>query len=161
MSQDELNLAELYIPQSDFLSVPGKSRECGRTNSFVNGKFLKGPIPLSWLSRACEIGGGKTLATALAIWWVSGLRNSSKTNLRITTETLKQFAVTERNAKYRALQALENAGLIKVVREKGKNPFVTIIDVPVLQKRTRQEVVQNGTDSNEEALPVASVGLCL
>jgi DNA-binding transcriptional ArsR family regulator len=68
------------------------------------------------------------LATALAIWFLSGLRHGGTDGLRLTAATLKPFQV-DRSAKSRALKALEGAGLIRVQRRDRKNPVVTILDV--------------------------------
>jgi hypothetical protein len=78
------------------------------------------------LRSACELG-GKTLAVALANWFLSGLRYGRRSDLPLTSGTLRQFAVLDRSAKYRALRALEKKGLIRVRREPGKNPLVTIL----------------------------------
>ncbi len=79
-----------------------------------------------WLGRACGLRGQKTLAVALASWFVAGLR-SKKDHLRLTTDILARLGVTDRFTKYRALKTLEEAGLIQVDREQGRNPFVTIL----------------------------------
>jgi hypothetical protein len=66
---------------------------------------------------------------ALALWWLSGLKLGRRDGLRLTNAHLLRFGVTDRSAKYRALRNLEKAGLICLVREAGKNPLVTILDV--------------------------------
>jgi len=90
------------------------------------GEFLRGPIPLAWLSRACALP-GHTVSVALAVWFLAGLRDR-KTNLKLTTATVERFNI-DRSLKTRALKALEGAGLIKVERNGRKNPIVTILDV--------------------------------
>jgi hypothetical protein len=91
-------------------------------------RFLKGPIPLPWMTKACGLPGQKSLAVALAIWWVAGLRKR-RDHLLITSASLEHFGVRDRSAKYRALAALEGAGLIHVLRQTRKNPSVSILDV--------------------------------
>ncbi len=91
----------------------------------INGEFLKGPIPLDWLSVASSLP-GKALAVALAIWFEAGRRRSSEVTL--TTAILARFGVG-RKAKYRALQKLERARLISVMRVPRKNPLVRILAV--------------------------------
>jgi DNA-binding transcriptional ArsR family regulator len=93
---------------------------------WISGAFLKANIPLDWLSRACRLS-GKSLATALAIWYLKGLQNSSE-NLRLTSAVVERFGVS-RFSKSRALRYLEKAGLIKVERQLRKNPLVTILKV--------------------------------
>jgi DNA-binding transcriptional ArsR family regulator len=95
--------------------------------SRITGGFLKGPIPLKWLSIACDLG-GKTLATALAIRYMQGLKKTAP--IKVTTETLTRFFCVDRSAKARALKALESAGLITIERKQGKKPIITILEVP-------------------------------
>lgn len=85
-------------------------------------RFLKGPVPLAWLSRTSQLP-GKALAVALAIWYVAGLERSG--TVRLTTSTLREFNVG-RKAAYRGLAALERAGLVQVERKRGRCPKVTI-----------------------------------
>jgi hypothetical protein len=92
----------------------------------VDGEFLRGPIPLAWLGRVCRLRGQKVLAVALAVWFVSGLRGRRE-GLKVTTRVVQRFGVNDRSAKKRALDALERAGLIRVDRQQGKNPLVTIL----------------------------------
>jgi DNA-binding transcriptional ArsR family regulator len=92
----------------------------------IEGEFLKGPIPLSWLSVASKLSGKASLAVGLAIWFEAGRRGSNE--VRLTTAILSRFGVN-RKAKYSGLAALEEAGLIRVRRELRKNPVVTILEV--------------------------------
>lgn len=92
----------------------------------IKGEFLKGPIPLRWLSAAAKLPGKAPLAASLAIWFEAGRRKSNV--VRLTTAILKRFGVN-RKAKYRALQRLQAAGLIGVRREPRKNPVVTILEL--------------------------------
>jgi hypothetical protein len=89
------------------------------------GPYVRGPIPLSWLSKAGEIG-GKALAVALAIRFHSGRQRYART-VAVSNELVEQFGVT-RKSKYAALDALEEAGLIRVDQRPKKTPVVTIID---------------------------------
>lgn len=89
------------------------------------GEFLKGPIPLPWLTVASKLAGKGPLAVALAVWFESGRRKSHE--VRLTTAILQRFNVN-RKAKYRALRSLEKAGLVRVRREHRKNPVVTILE---------------------------------
>jgi hypothetical protein len=57
------------------------------------------------------------------------LRHGQKDRLRLTSAILQQFGVEDRSTRYRALKALVEAGLIRVNRQHGKNPLVTIVDV--------------------------------
>ena len=90
----------------------------------ANGHFLKGPIPLTLINRATRLP-GKAWHVYAAIWYLVGINRHSTVNL--TNTALKQFNVS-RDSKYRALKALEKAGLLTVVRTNGKNSVVTLLD---------------------------------
>ena len=89
-------------------------------------KFLRGPIPLDWLSRAASLP-GRSLHVGVAVWFMAGLRKSRTVPISNITGLL--FGL-DRNAKYRALEWLESADLISVQRKAGCAPVVTILDPP-------------------------------
>ena len=88
-------------------------------------KFLKGPIPWIWLSRAAQQP-GKALHVATVIWFLAGIKRMR--TVRVSNRDLSALGV-KRNAKYYALRALESAGLISVQRHPGCSPEVTILHV--------------------------------
>ena len=74
---------------------------------------------------------------ALAIWWQAGMHG--RQNVKLTTAGLKRFGV-DRKAKDRALAALEEAGLVSVVRQKGRNPLITLVtDQPQSEDKQPKE----------------------
>jgi hypothetical protein len=85
---------------------------------------LRGPIPLDWLSRAAALP-GRSLHVAMAIWFMAGLKKTAV--VPVSNITGLQFGL-DRNAKYRALEWLENANLITVERRAGRAPIVTILE---------------------------------
>ncbi|MCZ7646229.1 MAG: hypothetical protein M5U26_13260 [Planctomycetota bacterium] len=87
--------------------------------------FLRGPIPLPWLTRAAALP-GKALTVGLAIWFQAGL--TGKAEVKLTQATLVHFNVG-RKAAYRALDFLQAAGLIAANRANGRCPRVTLLDV--------------------------------
>ena len=87
-------------------------------------RFLRGPIPLSWLSAAAGLP-GKALHTGLAIWLEAGMRNSAVVPL--SNVSAQRFGL-DRNSKYRGLHWLEEAALISVERQLGRAPVITILD---------------------------------
>lgn len=127
------DLTGLYIPpisvgrRSGGVEAVPASGVCGRPG-WVYGEFIRGPLPLAWWGRVCRLPGGKTLAVALAIWFLAGLRGRTH-DLKLTSAVLKRFGVEDRSAKSRALEALEGAGLIRVERRPGRNPLVTILEI--------------------------------
>ena len=90
----------------------------------ANGHFLKGPIPLTLINQATRLP-GKAWHVYAAFWYLVWINRHSTVNL--TNTALKQFNVS-RDSKYRALKALEKAGLLTVVRTNGKNSVVTLLD---------------------------------
>ena len=86
-------------------------------------EFLAGPIPVAWITRAAALRGG-ALAVALAIYFKAGCERSTA-ELSICPTLLERFHV-KRLAGYRALNALEQAGLVSVVKHHGRCPLVTI-----------------------------------
>jgi hypothetical protein len=89
------------------------------------GRFLRGPVPLDWLSRAAALP-GRSLHVAVAVWFMAGLKKTRVVPISNITGLL--FGL-DRNAKYRALDWLENANLIAVERQAGRAPIITILDV--------------------------------
>ena len=86
-------------------------------------RFLRGPIPLPWLSSAARLP-GKALHVGLAIWLEAGFRNTAVVPL---SNVAGQHFGLDRNAKYRGLRSLEQAGLIMAERRPGRSPIITIV----------------------------------
>lgn len=87
-------------------------------------KFLKGPIPLNWISTAARLP-GRSLHVAIAIWFTASLAKSATVSLSNLAGL--PFGL-DRNAKYRALAWLEEAGLIAVERNLGRSPVVALLE---------------------------------
>jgi hypothetical protein len=105
-------------------------------NHRIQGEFLKGPVPLAWLTVATRLPGKSPLAVGLALWFEAGRRRSKKVTL--TSAILARFNV-DRKSKYRGLASLERAGLVKVVRVPRRNPEVTIIEAHPLSITERDD----------------------
>jgi len=88
--------------------------------------FLRGPIPLDWLSVAAHLP-GKTINLALAVWWRYGMSKSRP--FKLSQTALRQFNV-ERDAERAGLARLEQEGLIKVDRKPGQRPYIEILLPP-------------------------------
>lgn len=89
-------------------------------------EHLRGPIPLDWLSKAARLP-GKSLHVGIALWFMGGVQKSR--TVPLSNITSLRFGL-DRNAKYRALAWLEQAGLIAVERKLGCAPIVTLNDAP-------------------------------
>jgi DNA-binding transcriptional ArsR family regulator len=116
----------LFVPQ---VSVPGntESGSSSRRHRSVNGHFLRGPIMLSWLGRACGLPGRAPLAMALALHFVAGIQGR-KEGLRVSMDKLPMFGLN-RSSKKRALEALEGAGLVRLHYDGQRSTMVTLLDV--------------------------------
>ena len=86
---------------------------------------LRGPVPLDWLETAARLP-GKSIHAGVALWYSAGLTRSR--SVPLSNIAGLRFGL-DRNAKYRALQWLESAGLIAVERKLGRAPLVTILDL--------------------------------
>ena len=95
-------------------------------------EFIKGPLPLPWMIAATVLPGRYPLAVALVIRFRAGLEKTD-TKLRLTSKMLKRFGIN-RQAGYRALATLEDAGLVTVDRNPGRCPLVSI-----REKRTKRK----------------------
>lgn len=85
--------------------------------------FLRGPIPLAWLSRAANLP-GKTLNVAVALWWCNGMAKGKP--FKLTKTALRNLNV-ERDAASTGLTRLEEAGLIQIERQSGQRPIISIL----------------------------------
>ncbi len=79
---------------------------------------------LDWLMTAAQLP-GKSLHVSVALWAIGELQNSRV--VALSNSISLRFGL-DRNAKYRALAWLEEAGLISVERKAGRAPLVTILE---------------------------------
>lgn len=87
-------------------------------------KFIKGPIPLEWISRANALP-GKAGAVGMALWFLVGVQGSRTVKL---TGEVEKIASCGRKAVYQALDALAAAGLISCNRKTGARAVVTMLE---------------------------------
>ena len=89
-------------------------------------RFLKGPIPWSWLTAAARLP-GKALHVAIVLWFKAGMAN--RRTVSVSLSGMKQLGVA-RNTARRGLAALERGELVDVERKPGCSPTVTLLDLP-------------------------------
>jgi hypothetical protein len=116
----------LRIPQGTVMRMPARSSP---PKPRQPGKFLKGPIPWSWLERAMSLP-GKALHVGIQVWHQMGLTRSSEVS--ISMSGMNRMGVS-RFAASRGLAALEKAGLVSVDRHAGRKPVVSILATPPTQ----------------------------
>jgi len=119
--KSRFKLENLKLSPGDLVpkkGLKGTTRRAGKVK-----KFIKGPIPFDWITKAAKAK-GKTLHVGIALWFLVGVKRSRQ--VALSRSTLKQFGVG-RQASYRALSRLESAGLLSVDRHPGRNPIMTIL----------------------------------
>jgi hypothetical protein len=109
-----------------------------------SGQFVLGPIYLGPLQTAAILPGKALIVWVLVLFW-SGLEQS-RHNIKIRPATLRRFGVSRR-AGYRAVEALERAGLIAVRRHQGRAAIVTI-KAAKRYKPMREDEVADGDESD-------------
>ena len=115
---------DMYLPDQLVPTVKLRyTPEEGLTRAKRGGLFIKGPIPMSWISCAAKLP-GKAIHVALALLWLAGMKPQQK--IKVTRQALKFFNVSE-DAYRDALPRLESAGLIKVWRAQGQRAQVEIV----------------------------------
>jgi hypothetical protein len=115
----DLNTLRLNQAAARFKGITGH----GRRASPVRGKFIAGPINVSWIRKASQLG-VKALLVGLALWHLRGLRKAD--TFIVLNLMLREWGVLP-DAKRRALRVLERAGLIKIERRGKRSPQVTLV----------------------------------
>jgi len=85
--------------------------------------FIKGPIPMDWISAAAKLP-GKAIHVALALYWMDGMNPQKR--FKITRRALDLFNVSD-DAYRDALLRMEAATLIRVSRSPGQRALVEIV----------------------------------
>jgi hypothetical protein len=101
--------------------------------SRVSEKFLKGPVPLSWLRAVAETKCGPAFWVAVMIRHLSDLRQSK--TFKASLEDLGAGAYS-RYSTSRALRVLENRGLIAIDRKPGQLLRITLLKTPAVAPTT-------------------------
>lgn len=115
-----------------------------RSRSRPGARFLKGPVPLDTLAVAASLP-GKALALYLILRHRCDLE--ARSSVSLPSELLQAFGI-DRDAKARALRALEGAGLIQVERASGRAARITLRDpAPAGARQTPEGSVRGGNDS--------------
>ena len=113
-----MSLDESFIP--DHLKKPPQKVQ--------NSQFIKGPIPLEWIQKACTLGAEKL---ALYLMYMKGLTGWSKIPLR--SAEMQKFGLSPETRRVRLVK-LERAGLVKAEEAVGKEPVVTVINQVSIQR---------------------------
>ena len=95
----------------------------GRRVSPIRGKFIRGPLDVSWVVQASQLG-VKALLVGLALWHIRGLRRAD--TFIVSNIMVQDWGILP-DAKRRALRKLEVAGLIRVEQRRKLSPLVTVL----------------------------------
>ena len=87
--------------------------------------FLKGPISMDWLGTAARLP-GKALHVAVLLQHVAGIE--SQRRFKFTRKWANRFGLAPKTVGL-CLQRLQEAGLVRVERIKGRAPIVTILEI--------------------------------
>ena len=99
------------------------SRGSGKNDSSDCQRFLKGPIPLDWLTAAAQLP-GKAINVGIALWWLAGM---SKTGILKLTRQSQLALNISKDAVRDGLRRLHQAGLIELTAQPGQRHSVRII----------------------------------
>ncbi len=83
-----------------------------------------------WFMRAARLS-GRTLHLAVVLHLLAVRQRS--TTVELSNAATSQFGL-DRNAKYRALSYLEDAGLVVVKRRRGRSPIVTLLQFDAVRR---------------------------
>jgi DNA-binding transcriptional ArsR family regulator len=112
----------LRLDQDGVRRLQGGIRR-GRRVSPIRGKFIAGPIDVSWVVQASRLG-VKALLVGLILWHLKRLRQAD--TFMVSNLMVQEWGV-QPDAKTRALRKLEKAGLIRIERRGKRSPQVTIV----------------------------------
>jgi len=83
---------------------------------------------MGWIEKAAPLP-GRAWQLACALWFEAHCAKGKPATVQPTRRTLLRFGLSTRSTLYRAVDALEGAGLIRVEARRGKRPLVTILPV--------------------------------
>jgi hypothetical protein len=87
-------------------------------------RFLKGPVPWPWLTRAMALP-GKALAVGLMLWLQSGITRRRTVLFCLARAAAEGIPTTTAR---RGMRRLEAAGLVMVQQRPGRGLEVTLLD---------------------------------
>lgn len=97
-------------------------------------RYLGGPIPLSWLSRAASLP-GKALHLAVALWYAAVRTPDKNPEVKLTRTLAAEFGLSARTTRARAIEALAGASLVAVSKRAGRSVVLTILPAPPTSAR--------------------------
>lgn len=121
----EFELQSFRVPDADPPVVIANTHHMSGRQS---EPFLRGPVPLAWLTRAANIPRRNSIVVGLVLWHLAGL-NSRRTGLVLCSKRCEPFGLGYA-AVSRGLRDLEARELIRVDRGPGRCPKVDLVSEP-------------------------------
>ena len=90
----------------------------------IKGSFIS-QMPSEWIVKLPSNSVGHTYRVAMYIWHLKGVKKSK--DLVVTLKGINSFLPIPDWAFPKALDELEECGMIKTVRHRGKSPTVTVL----------------------------------
>lgn len=115
------NVPDALIPVR---KVEPLGREGRRRQEKRDTQFVKGPLPLGWLAAVAQTGHPKAWAVLMALRYKADVTREAW--VKPPPAALAMFGI-DKDARSRALAALEQAGLVEVQRRKGRPPLVRVL----------------------------------
>ena len=123
-ASDPFDIEALRLKEKD-LAALAKKPSTRPPRHLPGGGFLKGPVPLDWLTSAGRLP-HQALQVGVLLWVEAGIRrNKTITFCLVRGEAMGLGEYTTR----RALRQLQAAGLVSIARKPGRGLEVTILDV--------------------------------
>src|SRR3954465_3511596 len=87
-------------------------------------QFIKGPLPLGWVARAAQAGHPQALPVLLALRYKTDILRQPW--VKPPAAVLRLLGV-DKDARSRAIAAMERAGLVQVQRRPGRPPLLRLV----------------------------------
>ena len=124
ITMKQIDLKQFKMEPGDRVPAGKKSTRQHRVKPA--GRFLGVPISWDWLSAVAHQP-GRALHVAIVLRFLAGLNRSQ--TVALSSQELLNFGVSRKTG-YRALKALQTAGLVTVDQKHGRHPRVTIVETP-------------------------------
>jgi hypothetical protein len=109
------------LPDNEVLDELVETASTSRRNAKRASRFLKGPIPLSWVREHINNPADRLLLVLCAH---SDMQQSVE--LKLSADIERDAQIVDRKAQYRALRKLEAIGAAEVTRKPGNRPIVRL-----------------------------------
>jgi len=105
-------------------------KDGGYTPAKKSEPFLKGPIPLTWITKVSMLP-GKAFQTALAILWLTDMSGGGP--IKLSRQAMQRFSLSA-DAARDAVKRLEAAKVITVERRAGQKHSIMLVKVGQLNQ---------------------------